>query len=56
MSEGRIRQMMQVTEGFVDGCLAMLGVTLEMDSEVINKVKVIDSKKVLVRYANSLLL
>lgn len=56
MSEGRIRQMMQVAEGFVDGCLAMLGVTLEMDSEVINKVKAIDSKKVLVRYANSMLL
>ncbi len=56
MSEGRIRQMMQVAEGFVDGCLAMLGVTLEMDSEVIDKVKVLDSKKVLVRYANSMLL
>ncbi|NIA73967.1 antitermination protein Q [Providencia rettgeri] len=56
VSEGRIRQMMQVAEGFVDGCLAMLGVALEMDEEVINKVRDVDSKKVLVRYANSMLL
>ncbi|EPL9570192.1 hypothetical protein MMK73_002272 [Providencia rettgeri] len=48
--------MMKVAEGFVDGCLAMLDVTLEMDNEVVNKVKVIDSKKVLVNYANLMLL
>ncbi len=31
LNEARIRQQMQVAEGFIDGCLAMVGVTLEMD-------------------------
>jgi hypothetical protein len=31
MSESRVRQEMQVAEAFVDGCLYMAGVTLEMD-------------------------
>lgn len=56
LSEGRVRQMMQVAEGFIDGCLAMIGVVLDMDNEVIIKPKVIDGKKILVRYANSVLL
>ncbi|EFB74016.1 phage antitermination protein Q [Providencia rustigianii DSM 4541] len=55
VSEGRVRQMMQVAEGFVDGCLAMIGVVLEMDSEVMGKQNTVDSEKVLVRYAKSML-
>ena len=34
VSEGLIRQQLQVAEGFVDGCLAMTGAVLEMDSYV----------------------
>jgi hypothetical protein len=32
VSEGLIRQQLQVAEGYIDGCLAMTGVTLEMDT------------------------
>ena len=32
VSEGLIRQQLQVAEGFVDGCLAMTGAVLEMDA------------------------
>lgn len=32
LNEARIRQQMQVAEGFIDGCLAIVGVVLEMDS------------------------
>lgn len=33
-SEGFIRQQLQVAEGFIEGCLCMLGVSLQMDPEV----------------------
>ncbi|EKZ6360735.1 TPA: antiterminator Q family protein [Klebsiella aerogenes] len=33
-SEGFIRQQLQVAEGFIEGCLCMLGVGLQMDPEV----------------------
>ncbi|EHS7019659.1 phage antiterminator Q [Escherichia coli] len=33
-SEGFIRQQLQVAEGFIEGCLCMLGVRLQMDPEV----------------------
>ena len=32
VSEGLIRQQLQVAEGFVDGCVAMTGAVLEMDA------------------------
>ena len=32
VSEGLIRQQLQVAEGFIDGCLAMTGAVLEMDA------------------------
>lgn len=32
-SEGRVRQQLQVAEGFVAGCLEMTGARLEMDAE-----------------------
>ncbi|NKG32101.1 antitermination protein Q [Erwinia rhapontici] len=32
LSEGMIRIQMQMAEGFVEGCLSMLDITLEMDS------------------------
>ncbi len=56
VSEGRIRQQLQVAEGFVEGCLAMLNVPLEMDVEVMKSPKIIDSKKALVRYAKIVLM
>ncbi|KQN46649.1 antitermination protein Q [Serratia sp. Leaf50] len=31
LNEARIRQQMQVAEGFIDGCLAIVGAELEMD-------------------------
>ncbi|MFD3247496.1 antiterminator Q family protein [Rahnella aquatilis] len=34
VSEGLILQQLQVAEGFGDGCLAMTGAVLEMDSYV----------------------
>lgn len=56
LSEGRIRQMLQVAEGFVDGYLYATGAVLDMDLEI-EKSRVINcSKKVLMRYANSVLL
>lgn len=55
VSEGRIRQQMQVAEGFIEGCLAMLNVPLEMDIEVMESPGIINSKKVLVRYAKTML-
>ena len=32
VSEGLIRQQLQVAEGFIEGCLAMTGAVLEMDA------------------------
>jgi len=32
LNEARIRQQMQVAEGFIDGCLSIVDVVLEMDS------------------------
>lgn len=55
VSEGRIRQQMQVAEGFIEGCLAMLNVPLDMDIEVMESPGIINSKKVLVRYAKTML-
>lgn len=56
VSEGRIRQMLQVAEGFIDGYLYATGAVLDMDLEI-EKSRVINcDKKVLVRYANSVLL
>ncbi|MGM7973306.1 antiterminator Q family protein [Yersinia enterocolitica] len=51
VSEGRVRQQMQVAEGFVDGCLAMTGAVLEMDpyTQIQNIHE--NDKKGLVRYA-----
>ncbi|MDR4897921.1 antiterminator Q family protein [Yersinia kristensenii] len=51
VSEGRIRQQMQVAEGFVDGCLAMTGAVLEMDPYTQVQTIHENDKKVLVRYA-----
>lgn len=34
ISEGRVRQMMQVAEGFVDGYLYAAGAALDMDHEI----------------------
>lgn len=31
-SEGKVRQILMVAEGFIEGCLAMTGATLEMDA------------------------
>ncbi|WP_455424926.1 antiterminator Q family protein [Dryocola sp. LX212] len=44
-----IRIEIQMAEGFIDGCLAMLDIRLEMDPET-------ESEKVLVRSANSLVI
>ena len=38
-SEKAIRIEMQIAEGFIDGCLSMLGVRLEMDDWLPKKVK-----------------
>lgn len=51
VSEGRVRQQMQVAEGFVDGCLAMTGSVLEMDSYTQVQNIHENDKKGLVRYA-----
>jgi hypothetical protein len=53
MSESRVRQQMQVAETFVDACLYMAGVTLEMDRWA-QKEKIYEpDEKTLVRYAKS---
>ncbi|EKN3986070.1 TPA: antitermination protein Q [Yersinia enterocolitica] len=51
VSEGRVRQQMQVAEGFVDGCLAMTGAVLEMDPYTQIQHIHENDKKGLVRYA-----
>lgn len=51
VSEGRVRQQMQVAEGFIDGCLAMTGAVLEMDSYTQSRHINENDKKGLVRYA-----
>lgn len=54
VSEGLIRQQLQVAEGFVDGCLAMAGAVLEMDAYT-QKIRCQKScRKILVRYAKTL--
>jgi hypothetical protein len=37
ISEGRVRQRMQVAEGFVRGCLEMIGAKLDMDDYIVPK-------------------
>lgn len=51
VSEGRVRQQMQVAEGFVDGCLAMTGAVLEMAPYTQIQHIHENDKKGLVRYA-----
>lgn len=51
VSEGRVRQQMQVAEGFIDGCLAMTGAVLEMDPYTQIQHIYENDKKGLVRYA-----
>ncbi len=53
ISEGRVRQEMQVAETFVDACLYMAGVTLEMDRWAQKQNVYAPSEKSLVRYAKS---
>ncbi|HHQ4313679.1 TPA: antiterminator Q family protein [Serratia fonticola] len=54
-SEGRIRQEIMLAESFVDGCLAIAGVVLEMDPYTQRTQIYEPPKKVLVRYAKSAL-
>ncbi|MCS4333685.1 antiterminator Q family protein [Klebsiella variicola] len=51
VNEKAIRIRLQVAEGFIDGCLSMLNVRLDMDPEVVE----FGLKKVLVRSAKSAL-
>ncbi|WP_447879265.1 antiterminator Q family protein [Serratia fonticola] len=50
-SEGRVRQEIMLAESFVDGCLAIAGVVLEMDPYTQRTQIYEPPKKVLVRYA-----